>query len=92
MYKRQVLDGEVGQTLLDGFNGTGIKAIGFWENGFREVTNNTKEIVNPSDLAGMKIRTMENQMCIRDSYTPFQRQCPAILDRIRAGTGAQGTA
>ena len=40
-----MLDGEVGQTLLDGFNGTGIKALGFWENGFRQITNNTKEIV-----------------------------------------------
>ena len=55
-----MLDGEVGQTLLDGFNGTGIKALGFWENGFRQVTNNTKEIVTPSDLAGVNIRTMEN--------------------------------
>ena len=56
----EVLHGEVGQTLLDGFNGTGIKALGFWENGFRQVTNNTKEIVTPSDLAGVNIRTMEN--------------------------------
>ena len=56
----EVLDGEVGQTLLAGFAGTGIKALGFWENGFRQVTNNSREIVSPSDLAGMKIRTMEN--------------------------------
>lgn len=56
----EVLDGEVGQTLLAGFAGTGIKALGFWENGFRQVTNNSREIVSPSDLVGMKIRTMEN--------------------------------
>ena len=45
----EVLDGEVGQTLLAGFAGTGIKALGFWENGFRQVTNNSREIVSPSD-------------------------------------------
>lgn len=56
----KVLDGKIGQDLLEGFNGTGIKAIGFWENGFRELTNNKKEIKTPADLAGMKIRTMEN--------------------------------
>lgn len=58
----EVLDGEVGQKLLSGFDGTGIKALGFWENGFRNLTNNTKEIATPSDLAGMKIRTMENSV------------------------------
>lgn len=58
----EVLDGEVGQKLLAEFDGTGIKALGFWENGFRDLTNNTKEIATPDDLAGMKIRTMENSV------------------------------
>jgi len=58
----EVLDGEVGQKLLAGFEGSGIKALGFWENGFRDLTNNTKEIATPDDLSGMKIRTMENNV------------------------------
>ena len=58
----EVLDGEVGQKLLAELDGTGIKALGFWENGFRDLTNNTKEIATPADLAGMKIRTMENNV------------------------------
>ena len=58
----EVLDGEVGQTLLDEFEGSGIKALGFWENGFRDLTNDKKEIATPADLAGMKIRTMENKV------------------------------
>ena len=58
----EVLDGEVGQKLLAGFDGTGIKALGFWENGFRDLTNDKKEIKTPADLAGMKIRTMENKI------------------------------
>lgn len=56
----KILDGEIGINLLADFNGTGIKAIGFWENGFRELTNDKKEIKSPADLADMKIRTMEN--------------------------------
>ena len=39
---------------------SGIIGLAFWENGFRELTNNTKEVATPADLAGMKIRTMEN--------------------------------
>ncbi len=58
----EVLDGEVGQSLLKGFDGTGVKALGFFENGYRCTTNSKKEIIHPSDLKGMKIRTMENKV------------------------------
>ena len=58
----EVLDGEVGQYLLSEFDGTGVKALVFFENGYRCTTNSTKEIVHPEDLKGMKIRTMENKV------------------------------
>lgn len=58
----KVLDGEVGTALLEKLDTQGIKGVGFWENGFREVTNDKKEIVTPDDLKGMKIRTMENNV------------------------------
>ncbi len=35
----------------------GYKIIAVWENGFRHVTNNTRPIVVPSDLRGVKLRT-----------------------------------
>lgn len=56
----QVMDGEVGQAILETLNPKGIKALGFWENGFRHITNNEKPIIHPEDVKGMKIRTMEN--------------------------------
>lgn len=59
-----VLDGEIGQNLLGQLGTQGIVGLGFWENGFRDVTNNTKEVVTPEDLSGMKIRTMENNVHI----------------------------
>ena len=58
----EVLDGEVGTSLLQQLDSQGIKGVGFWENGFREVTNDKKEIKTPDDLKGMKIRTMENSV------------------------------
>lgn len=58
------LDGEIGQSILDQLETQNIKGLGFWENGFRELTNNDKVIAEPSDLAGMKIRTMENNVHI----------------------------
>ena len=35
----------------------GFRIIAVWENGFRHVTNNAKQIVVPQDLRGIKLRT-----------------------------------
>jgi TRAP-type transport system periplasmic protein len=35
----------------------GYRVLALWENGFRHVTNNLRPIVEPDDLAGIKIRT-----------------------------------
>lgn len=39
---------------------TGIRALAFSQNGFRSFTNNVRPIVNPEDISGLKIRTMES--------------------------------
>ena len=39
---------------------TGIRALAFSQNGFRSFTNNVRPIINPEDMAGLKIRTMES--------------------------------
>ena len=85
-----VLDGEIGQSLLDEFEGTGVKGIGFWENGFRDLTNNSKEIATPADLAGMKIRTMENAVHMATytalGATPTAMAWGEIFSALQQGT------
>ncbi|MBQ2262786.1 MAG: TRAP transporter substrate-binding protein [Loktanella sp.] len=39
---------------------TGIRALAFSQNGFRSFTNNVRPVINPEDMAGLKIRTMES--------------------------------
>lgn len=58
----KVVDGPLGQKLLATLPQNGLIGISFWENGFRELTNNTREIKTPDDVKGLKIRTMENPM------------------------------
>lgn len=53
-------DGEVGDILNAKLEEKGIVNLGFGENGYRHITNNTKPITTPADLNGVKIRTMEN--------------------------------
>ena len=57
-----VLDGEVGTYLFNQLPAQGIVGLGFWDNGFRHITNNVREIRVPSDLIGLRIRTMENEI------------------------------
>jgi tripartite ATP-independent transporter DctP family solute receptor len=59
----KVFDGEAGEKLLNYFEGINIKGLGYAENGFRNLTCN-KEIRNPNDLKGVKIRVMESEIQI----------------------------
>lgn len=56
----KVLDGPVGQKFLDSLSQYGLKGLGYYENGYRQITNSKKEIKEPGDVKGLKIRTMEN--------------------------------
>ena len=60
----KVLDGQIGNELLTALSARGIKGLAFWENGFRQITNNLRPIKRPEDLKGIKIRTMENKIHI----------------------------
>ncbi|WP_205600756.1 TRAP transporter substrate-binding protein [Gracilibacillus sp. YIM 98692] len=60
----EVLDGEVGKELLAGLEDIGLKGASFWESGFKQFTNNER-IEEPSDFEGLKIRTMESPIVIK---------------------------
>lgn len=53
----RVLDGKVGQDMLDKLGEFGMKGLAFWDNGWREMTNNVHPINTPADVKGLKIRT-----------------------------------
>lgn len=56
----KALDGELGDRLSSLLIPLGMRNLAFAENGFRHVSNNKGPITKPEDLAGFKIRTMEN--------------------------------
>ena len=56
-----VFDGEIGQSLLANFAAQDIEGLAIWENGWRHLTID-KEVAEPSDLEGVRLRTMENQV------------------------------
>jgi tripartite ATP-independent transporter DctP family solute receptor len=64
-HARGVLDSEVGQGLLARFQPRGLAGVVWMENGFRHLTNSRREVNQPGDVRGMKVRTMENQVHMR---------------------------
>ncbi|WLR61905.1 TRAP transporter substrate-binding protein [Pseudalkalibacillus hwajinpoensis] len=57
-----VLDGEVGQELLQKLESQNLVGLSYWENGFRDLTNSKRAVATMKDFDGLKIRTMENDL------------------------------
>ena len=58
----KVLDGEIGQELLDTLEAAGLKGLAYAERGFRNVTNSVRPVANAEDIKGLKLRVMENEV------------------------------
>ncbi len=56
----RALDGELGDRLSSLLIPLGMRNLAFAENGFRHAPNHRAPVTRPEDLAGFKIRTMEN--------------------------------
>jgi len=52
----KVLDGPIGQDLLNGMSATGIYGLSWGTHGWRITETTNKPVREPSDLAGLKIR------------------------------------
>jgi TRAP-type transport system periplasmic protein len=57
-----ILDGPVGQKLLDKLPEHKLVGLGYWENGFRQLTNSKHPVKTAEDFKGLKIRTMQNEV------------------------------
>lgn len=59
-----VVDGEVGDFIDTRAQESGLKVVGFWDNGIRNISHVSKHVTEPSDIAGMRIRTPPAQMTV----------------------------
>ena len=58
----KILDGEIGKELLGTLEDADLKGLAYAERGFRNITNSKKPITNAADVAGLKLRVMENDV------------------------------
>ncbi|MCG7599369.1 TRAP transporter substrate-binding protein [Halomonas sp. McH1-25] len=87
---RCVLDGEIGQDLLDQIGQNNLVGLAWTENGFRHLTNSLRDVKTPEDAAGLKIRTMENQMHMAAfeemDVHPTPMAFPELFTALQQGT------
>jgi tripartite ATP-independent transporter DctP family solute receptor len=65
-----ILDGPFGQNLAARLQEKGLVGLGYWENGFRNLTNSKRPITRMEDLQGIKLRVMQNPVYI-DMFKGF---------------------
>ena len=63
-----VLDGEFGTMISEKLPASGIVNLAYWENGFRNLTNNLRPVTSIEDLEGMRVRVMQNDIFL-DTFT-----------------------
>lgn len=56
---------EAGDIFRDAARDRGYEIVGFWENGFRNVTNNERPVSVPADLEGIKLRTPKGEWRVK---------------------------
>ncbi|WP_136684490.1 TRAP transporter substrate-binding protein [Falsirhodobacter xinxiangensis] len=88
-HARTVLDGEIGDEMLAKFETAGLHALAWGEQGFRHITSNRGAVETPADLAGLKIRTMENPVHLEAfralGAAPTPMAWPEVIGALEQG-------
>ena len=87
----RLLDGEVGEQLRQSMREkAGLEVLAFGEIGFRQITNNVRPIVVPSDLEGIRIRVpgspMRSLMFETYGATPVTMNLGELYLALQQGT------
>jgi tripartite ATP-independent transporter DctP family solute receptor len=81
-----VLDGPIGQKVMEQLKDKGLVGLVYWENGFRNMTNSKRPIAKMEDFSGIKLRVMQNPVYLETFQTlganavplPFPELFPAL--------------
>ena len=65
-----VMDGPFGEMLNEKLDAVGLVNLGYWENGFRNMSNSQRPIETWEDFEGMKVRVMQNNIFL-DTFSNF---------------------
>ena len=84
------LDGRLGAAIVTAVRrDAGYRVLGFWDNGFRHLSNRLRPIRGPQDCRGMTIRTLDNAVhhavFASFGFTPLTVDVRDLVDAVRSG-------
>ncbi len=87
----RMLDGTVGQWLAQCVEQrTAYKLLGYWDNGFRHISNRTRAITCASDCTDLRIRTLDSDVYRRSlasmGFAPVSIDVKDFSQALQAGT------
>jgi TRAP-type C4-dicarboxylate transport system substrate-binding protein len=87
---RAAMDGALGETLAGAIETrTGFRILGWFENGFRHISNRLRPVRRPADLAGMRIRVLPSKVQARTfellGAVPMPMDLTEAIAMIKAG-------
>jgi TRAP-type C4-dicarboxylate transport system substrate-binding protein len=88
---RTAMDGAFGAALArDIETRVGYRIFGWFENGFRHISNRLRPIRTPADIAGMTIRVLPSRVHARTfellGAVPMRMDLTEAIERVKAGT------
>ncbi len=88
---REAMDGRLGQLLTQRIEaGMDFRIAGYFENGFRHVSNRLRTIRTPADMKGMTIRVLPSKVQARTfellGATPKIMDLSEVIPAVKAGT------
>jgi C4-dicarboxylate-binding protein DctP len=86
-----VLDGAFGQLLADRLQAaTGFRLLGFWDNGFRHLSNAVRPIRTPADCQGLRLRILASelhrQVFTRLGFAPVVLDVKDLITAVHTGS------
>jgi TRAP-type C4-dicarboxylate transport system substrate-binding protein len=87
---RAAMDGDLGHAIAARIEArTGYRILGFFENGFRHISNRLRPVAAPGDLAGMRIRVLPSAVHERTfgllGAAPLQMDLTEAIAMITGG-------
>jgi tripartite ATP-independent transporter DctP family solute receptor len=90
-HAREAMDGELGRFLAQKIEErNGYRILGWFENGFRHISNRLRPLHSPADLKGMRIRVLPSEVHRRTfellDAVPMRMDLSEAIAMVKAGT------
>jgi len=84
------LDGRLGDVLRERLGAcSNYRILGFWDNGFRHISNGVRPIRAPADCRGLRIRTLSSDLHVRTfrmlGFEPVTLDVRELVPAVRSG-------